>query len=285
MTNARNPYLDSLLRGTAQQRPMTANEARKAASNLFRTNAPLRNARNPHLAKLIDLAKNEFDNPAYVDAIIRNFAELSPKEIYCSRVLEEMRETSLLHGTVDTSTMAGLATSLLFAKDVACLDDSADCDELDELFDAFVAPFDDVAMRFNLEAKSAAEPDEKAPAPKKKSSARRARPACDYRALAKRIGLRNCEANHLLLRFCLLPAGRYAQGVHRLSKLAVRPQGGEYWQWMLGTFLFYRSGERNEDFDLRVSRLAKEILEPLSEVGRQVCPSAVQPPIDPVTFF
>lgn len=285
MNDARNPYLDSLIRGSEQLGPMTADQAHRAASELFRINPPLRPARNPHLDRLIDLAKNEFDNPAYVDAIIRHFAELSPKEIYGSECLQELQDSGLIDGMASTGTMAGLACSLLYAKDNACLNDPSDQKELDGLFDAFVAPFDDVAMRINLQASSETSPREKMPATKRPAKSRRARPSYDYRALADRIGLRSCEANHLLLRFCLLPAGRYAQGVCRLSSLTVRPRKGEFGQWMLGTLLYYRANERDQDFGLRVGRLVKEVLEPLAEVGRLACPTTSQPPIDPVSFF
>ena len=295
MTTSRNPHLDQLLRNPELAVSLTADDAHKAAAELFEANAPLRTARNPHLSRLLKLARSEFDNPDYVDAILRNMARLDPREIYNPYALDDL-VSGLPNNALDASSMASLAQGLLGARDKArrrekrardtarARENGRPLSKVDDLFCLFVEPFDDVAARAERTSSRSSDAghsglSSSVPAPV------RARASTNYRSIAKLLHMPQRDAIYLLLRFCYLPTKHYAAGMGRLCSFSLEPEEGERDRHLLGTYLHYTGGKRATDVGLRVDRLCSEILQPLAEVGGFEPSASCEPVADLVTTF
>nr|MCR4871272.1 hypothetical protein [Atopobiaceae bacterium] len=78
--SSRTPVLDEQLAGIARGGlALSADEAHRLAGSMLDNRAPLR---TPVLDERLILARHEFGDPAYVDAVIRSFAALPLKECY-----------------------------------------------------------------------------------------------------------------------------------------------------------------------------------------------------------
>ena len=297
MTISRTPTLDALLSGSASAKDMTESAAHKAAADLFGSNAPLR---TPRLDSRLGLARREFNNPAYVDAILRNMAALPARELYDPDDLARLASADVLGHRIDTSSVASVASGLIdcfcelrsrleareSAGEPADPDDAPptyfyEIEELKELFDIFVTPFNKVWGRLNMAHVSSREGSRSEGAATRGRITSASQAAIDYRSLARRLDMRPAASTYLLLRFCFLPARRYVSGMKRLGSRIVRPSVGIGGEWMLGTYLDYPGSESDLGESGRL--LCLQVLGPLAELGvRQGLVGCQQPDDTPL---
>ena len=263
MSHSRTPVLDFRLAGVGTfsvDSTLSAEDAHRIAGQLFESKARIR---TPTLEGRLARSVHEFDNPEYVDAIVRNMAALPLSSVYAEPDLALLGRT---RPTGCPQTMAGIAERISklgrrLERDIADADGStvpaSRVDALENRIDAFAAPFRDISDRFDavfpyLRAGFSAE---ELPSPH------------DYRTLARRLGLPSTATSSLLLRFCLLPPNRYGLCLRRLG---LRYAFSSFEDGCLLNTIVIRQGMCDaEQRAHRAARLCHLVLAPIALAGRR----------------
>ncbi len=230
--SSRTPVLDEQLAGIARSElALSADEAHRLAGFMLDDCAPLR---TPVLDERLILARHEFGDPAYVEAVIRSFAALPLNVCYSDEQLERIAGGDSESIPDSAETIASAATRLkgnVMKVWHAAFEESRGSarvkalDDLDERLHTFASPYERIGERF-LESiplvtvyrsLGACEGSE-------------AVPAHDYDRIARKVGLPPTATSRMLLNAhrALHPGsaahGVDARGIHRLrgEQLAVR---------------------------------------------------------------
>lgn len=262
MKDSRTPVLDARLASAGcpgMPVEMTAEEAYRAADALFRENPRLR---TPELDRRIAGARDEFGNPDYVDAILRNMASLPPRSAYNERRLPALARSdtgecpdSIAEVAADIVALSRKLDNMISENGTSNVPAQL-LDELENRVAAFLAPFDEIQERVeDIFPDTLFEPAAIYSIP------------VSSRSLAQRLELPRTATTRLLLRYSILPARRYVQGIRRLgircAASAVRKG------WLLATLLDYPGSEDPAGRAAQFSRMSRVVFAPLAAAGRR----------------
>ena len=260
MSQSRTPILDARIASG-----MTAEEAYRAADALIRENPPLR---TPELSRRLIGAHDEFADPGYVDAILRNMAALPIRTVYSDRRLPALAGPGAAECPGTVAEVAGGIVALSRTLDAELSESDAArvpaplLDDLENRVAAFLSPFDDILERCEdafpgiAHARIAAQLG-----------------AGSYRAFARRLGLPPTAATSLLLRYSVMPARCYLRGIRRLGISC--PASALRQGWLLCTLLDYPNSDEPATRAAQFSRMSRLVFSPLARAGERA--GIVQP--------
>ena len=278
--SSRTPVLDEQLAGIARSElALSADEAHRLAGFMLDDCAPLR---TPVLDERLILARHEFGDPAYVEAVIRSFAALPLNVCYSDEQLERIAGGDSESIPDSAETIASAATRLkgnVMKVWHAAFEESRGSarvkalDDLDERLHAFVVPFERIGRRFfesipsirDLRSLEACGENDVVP-------------AHDYDSIARKVGLPPTATTRMLLRFCFIPTDRYVQVARNIGSTRTACTPDKENSWLFATCLnyaFYR--KRDASRARRIRRFTYNVLTPLALAGRPE-PSTIRTP-------
>ena len=278
--SSRPPVLDEQLAGIARSElALSADEAHRLAGFMLDDRAPLR---TPVLDERLILARHEFGDPAYVEAVIRSFAALPLNVCYSDEQLERIAGGDSESIPDSAETIASAATRLkgnVMKVWHAAFEESRGSarvkalDDLDERLHAFVVPFERIGRRFfesipsirDLRSLEACGENDVVP-------------AHDYDSIARKVGLPPTATTRMLLRFCFIPTDRYVQVARNIGSTRTACTPDKENSWLFATCLnyaFYR--KRDASRARRIRRFTYNVLTPLALAGRPE-PSTIRTP-------
>ena len=278
--SSRTPVLDEQLAGIARSElALSADEAHRLAGFMLDDRAPLR---TPVLDERLILARHEFGDPAYVEAVIRSFAALPLNVCYSDEPLERIAGGDSESIPDSAETIASAATRLkgnVMKVWHAAFEESRGSarvkalDDLDERLHAFVVPFERIGKRFfesipsirDLRSLEACGENDVVP-------------AHDYDSIARKVGLPPTATTRMLLRFCFIPTDRYVQVARNIGSTRTACTPDKENSWLFATCLnyaFYR--KRDASRARRIRRFTYNVLTPLALAGRPE-PSTIRTP-------
>ncbi len=278
--SSRTPVLDEQLAGIARSElALSADEAHRLAGFMLDDRAPLR---TPVLDERLILARHEFGDPAYVEAVIRSFAALPLNVCYSDEQLERIAGGDSESIPDSAETIASAATRLkgnVMKVWHAAFEESRGSarvkalDDLDERLHAFVVPFERIGKRFfesipsirDLQSLEACGENDVVP-------------AHDYDSIARKVGLPPTATTRMLLRFCFIPTDRYVQVARNIGSTRTACTPDKENSWLFATCLnyaFYR--KRDASRARRIRRFTYNVLTPLALAGRPE-PSTIRTP-------
>ena len=270
-TSSRTPVLDEQLASISRgELALSADEAHRLAGSMLDDRAPLR---TPVLDERLVLARHEFGDPTYVEAVIRSFAALPLNVCYSDEQLERIAGGDSGSIPDSTETIASAATRLKgnvmqiwHASSADSLDSARvkALDDLDERLHAFVVPFERIGKRFfesipsirDLRSLEACGENDVVP-------------AHDYDSIARKVGLPPTATTRMLLRFCFIPTDRYVQVVRSMGSTRTACTPDKENSWLFATCLNYAFyGKRDASRARRIRRFTYNVLTPLALAGR-----------------
>ena len=269
--SSRTPVLDEQLAGIARGGlALSADEAHRLAGSMLDNRAPLR---TPVLDERLILARHEFGDPAYVDAVIRSFAALPLKECYSGEEIGRLADGGSGCTADGTATIADMAAELKGSVTRIWHASSGDSrndaraealKDLDERLHTFASPYERIGERFfegmplvNVyRSIGAGERDD-------------AVPAHDYNRIAHKVGLPPTATSRTLLRFCFMPTERYVEAARRMGSKRTAFTTSVENSWLFATCLNYGfERKKGANRARRIRRFTFNVLVPLALAGQ-----------------
>ena len=230
-------------------------------------------SRTPVLDEHLVLARHEFGDPAYVEAVIRSFAALPLNVCYSDEQLERIAGGDSGSIPDSTETIASAATRLkgnVMQIWHAAFEESRGSaraealGDLDERLHAFTSPFERIGERF-LEGIPLVSVYRSLGECEKDDAV----PAHDYDRIARKVGLPPTATTRMLLRFCFIPTDRYVQVVRSMGSTRTACTPDKENSWLFATCLNYAFyGKRDASRARRIRRFTYNVLTPLALAGR-----------------